>query len=86
MPVMDGLQATKSIRKILDEYMEEHPTLKVDVRETMIVAMTANDTAEDRQKCIDAGMDDFLSKPPNMNDFKKVLIQVFGKELVNRDQ
>lgn len=32
MPVMDGLDSTKAIRKILDEHMEAHPTFKVDVR------------------------------------------------------
>jgi len=47
MPVMDGLEATRQIRKI--------PELK----NLPVVAMTANALAEDRQRCMDAGMDDF---------------------------
>lgn len=53
MPVMDGFETTKRLRK-LDEKLGRH---------TPIIAVTALATQEDRQKCLMAGMDDFLSKP-----------------------
>lgn len=58
MPVMDGLEATRQIRQRRDA--SGHPHFK---RRIAIVAMTANAMQGDRDKCITAGMDDYISKP-----------------------
>jgi CheY-like chemotaxis protein len=52
MPEMDGLEATRQIRQTLQAGEQPH-----------IIAMTANAMKEDRQICLDAGMDDYISKP-----------------------
>jgi len=52
MPDMDGLEATRAIHQ---EWQGE--------RRPRIVAMTANVMKEDREACLAAGMDDYLSKP-----------------------
>jgi len=62
MPVMDGLQATQAIRTQGDDIP--------------IIALTANDTKEDRDACIQAGMDEFLSKPINKKELG-ILLQRF---------
>ncbi|MDW5595585.1 response regulator [Conexibacter stalactiti] len=62
MPNLDGLEATRRIR------MELEPE-----RQPRIVAMTANAFVEDRDACLAAGMDDFLTKPVAREDIARVL-------------
>jgi signal transduction histidine kinase/ActR/RegA family two-component response regulator len=61
MPVMDGLDAT---REICRRHPEERPR---------IIGMTASTFAEDRQACMDAGMDDYLPKPVRPADVAAAL-------------
>lgn len=53
MPVMDGLQATRTIRD----------TLGLDETQLPIIAMTANASVSDREKCLKSGMNDHVGKP-----------------------
>ncbi len=62
MPVMDGYAATRAIRS--DERWMDTP----------IIAMTANAMAGDRERCIEAGMNDYVAKPVRMHDVVSVLI------------
>jgi CheY-like chemotaxis protein len=66
MPEMDGLDATRAIRA----WEQAHAG-----RRCPILAVTANSSAEDRQECSEAGMDDFLPKPINRADLQKKLAQ-----------
>lgn len=63
MPVLDGYDATRLIRKDTD------PT----VRSVLIIAMTASAIRGDREKCIDAGMNNYLAKPVRANVLKQML-------------
>lgn len=65
MPVMDGYTATQRWR--------ESEALAADGRHLPIVAMTANAMAGDRQKCLDAGMDDYLPKPVTRSELERCL-------------
>ncbi|UTW03585.1 response regulator [Amphritea atlantica] len=64
MPEMDGYQATAEIRK--REQAEQRPRLP-------IIALTANAMADDRQRCLQAGMDDYLAKPFDKKQIAHVL-------------
>ena len=62
MPVLDGYSATRRWREIEQERKAE--------QRMPIIAMTANAMAGDRQKCLDAGMDDYLAKPVGRNELE----------------
>jgi len=62
MPEMDGLEATRLIRGCLAGF-----------RQPRIIAMTANVTKDDRQACLEAGMDDYLAKPIKIEELVAAL-------------
>lgn len=68
MPVMDGFDATRVIRQ--REAAEGRSRLP-------IIALTADAFEDDRQHCLDAGMDDFLAKPVVLKALRSVLMQRF---------
>jgi len=65
MPVMDGYQATAAIRS-----QEERDGCK---KRVPVVAFTANALKGDKDKCLEVGMDDYISKPFNPEDITKIL-------------
>ncbi len=67
MPVMDGYEATRTIRK--------HPAFA----QLPIIAMTANAMAEDRAACLQAGMNDHVGKPFELNQLVQLLLRVVGR-------
>lgn len=70
MPTMDGLQATRTIRK------KEQDSGK----HTPIIAMTAHAMRGDRQKCIDAGMDNYIAKPINSQKLLR-LVEMYADDM-----
>ncbi|MCU0866015.1 MAG: ATP-binding protein [Planctomycetes bacterium] len=68
MPVMDGYEATRQVRQ------GSGARAKVP-----ILALTANALPEDRQRCLDAGMDGYLSKPVRLGVLQAELARVLGR-------
>lgn len=62
MPKMDGIMATKQIRQNCNQ-------------QPWIVAVTANALPEDRQSCFDAGVNEFITKPIQVED----IVNIFAK-------
>ncbi len=66
MPVMDGLEATRQVRGLKDPKLANVP----------IVAVTANALKGERERCLQAGMDAYLTKPLRQHELTKVLARL----------
>lgn len=66
MPVMDGLEATRRIRR------------KFSSDQLKIIAMTANAMKGDREECINAGMDDYVTKPVKLELIREAILRTFA--------
>ncbi len=69
MPIMDGYTATREIRAIEDERISSIP----------IIAMTANAFQEDKDKCLEMGMNGHIAKPLDMNNLVAILEEEYSK-------
>ncbi len=70
MPIMDGYTATRAIRQSQHDYKDIH-----------IIAMTANAMSGDRDKCIAAGMNDYLTKPVDIIALENSLLKAINTPL-----
>ena len=73
MPEMDGLEASRQIRA----------RLPAD-RQPKIIALTANAMQGDRELCLAAGMDDYISKPVKMHEISAAIRRQFGQPAAKR--
>jgi len=73
MPNMGGIEATREIRK-LAEYSD-----------TPIIALTAANTLSEKEKCLQAGMSDFVAKPIRITALENSIAQFFGEQFVNKN-
>ena len=60
MPEMDGFEATQAIRKL-------------PIDQPYIIAMTANAMSQDKDECLQIGMNDYIAKPMRLADIIKIL-------------
>ncbi len=70
MPVMDGIETTRIIRQ--REIGQNQPRMP-------IIAMTAHAFSEDRERCIEGGMDDYITKPINVAELSSTIYQWLEK-------
>jgi len=71
MPVMDGYEATKVLRKMMVEQ---------EIEEIPIIALSANDSDDDKLRCKEVGMQEHLSKPLKEERLKRIMCRLVEKE------
>ena len=78
MPEMDGYEATRLIRASEAGQSQGGAIGKAAGHRLPIIAMTAHALEGDREKCLAAGMDDYVAKPIRLDDLKRVLTRWGG--------
>lgn len=74
MPELDGFEATQRIRQLEEQEQRKR---------TPVVALTAMAMKGDKERCIDAGMDDYLSKPLRKNELHEKLMRWLGSDALS---
>ena len=64
MPIMDGFEATRNIRQLTNAKSL-----------VPIIAVTANAMSKDRERCLQSGMNDYMSKPVSLDELKDKLLK-----------
>ncbi|MGM0620902.1 MAG: response regulator [Bacteroidota bacterium] len=77
MPEVDGIESAKQIRGLEQKSGVENPVF--------IIAVTANTFSEDKQKCFNAGMNDFISKPFKEAELKKIIKNAVNYKQTQKD-
>ena len=80
MPVMDGIEAAESIRS---REMRRSWVVVDDFKPIYIIAMTANAMDGDRERCLQAGMDDYLAKPIKPLDLYAAIDRCLGRDVAD---
>jgi|CXWL01.1.fsa_nt_gi PAS domain S-box-containing protein len=83
MPEMDGFEATQDIRR--EEALGRFAKAGHGRPRIPIIAMTANAQKQDRDRCLDVGMDDYLSKPVTLEQLDRVLSRWTGGKDVSQE-
>ena len=88
MPEMDGFEASREIRKLETGDPQQSPIAnrQSSIHSIPIIAMTAHAMTGDREKCIDAGMDDYVSKPIKPEALYSVIDKVARKSQSGKEQ
>src|SRR5215471_19704696 len=71
MPEMSGYEATWQVRN----WEKEHPENSTGRAPVQIIAMTANNKEDNREKCLAAGMDDFINKPVQLPELEAAVLR-----------
>ena len=81
MPEMNGYEATWQIREREKQQAESEQA----AARIYIIAMTANTEADSREKCLEAGMDDFINKPVQLPELEAVLLRALANRAATKE-